>query len=442
MRVKTIQRCPECNQEYFRGYWCKPCNSTRLKNEFDKWTSGNDTIDKFIQDSQLNNDDFHKLIEWIPFDRFQDIKEMAKGGFGTIYHAKWIAGPIRKWDAENQKWKRSDKSKQVALKKFDGIGDINEDFLNELAIHLRTMDINTNTYTFVPFYGITRDPETLKYMMVLKYLKDGNLRNHLNNNFNNIKWEKKLSYLKDLSFRFTKIHKLGIIHQDFHPGNILSSNFDYSDLHISDFGLSKSIEKNVENPQKRTVFGVLPYIAPEVLCGEEYTKAADVYSFAIITYEIITGLLPYPDVPHDEELALKICSGLPKIPFYTPKLIARIVMRCWDSRVTYRPTFDELEIELRGYFNDYLVKYLMHKNNNEIAMQIKEAEEFSKKQETPTTTKTPLDYKTHPQAIYTSRLLNFSNLPKPVNEPNFEKKLEEISGSISHIITNNDIGDF
>ncbi|RHZ69985.1 hypothetical protein Glove_276g75 [Diversispora epigaea] len=40
------------------------------------------------------------------------------------------------------------------------------------------------------------------------------------------------------------------------------------------FGLSKLIKKNVENPQKRNVFGVLLY--PEVLSGEEYTKAVDV----------------------------------------------------------------------------------------------------------------------------------------------------------------------
>ncbi|RHZ83354.1 hypothetical protein Glove_97g105 [Diversispora epigaea] len=36
--------CPECNQEYdqYSLWWCKPCNSTRFKNDFGKWTSGND----------------------------------------------------------------------------------------------------------------------------------------------------------------------------------------------------------------------------------------------------------------------------------------------------------------------------------------------------------------------------------------------------------------
>ncbi|RHZ84032.1 hypothetical protein Glove_86g4 [Diversispora epigaea] len=94
----------------------------------------------------------------------------------------------------------------------------------------------------------------------------------------------------------------------------------------------------------------LSYFFPFDHDDEEYTKAADVYSFGIIAYEMITGFPPYPDIPHDEDLAIKICNGLrPKIPFHTPKLITRIIMRCWDARVTNRPTFEELADELHKY---------------------------------------------------------------------------------------------
>src|SRR6185369_4275158 len=98
---KMPKVCPECNEEYDKGddWWCKPCISTHFKNDFDKWTSGNDTIDKFIQDNHRTAD-YWKLIEWIPYDRFQDIKQIAKGGYGTIYYAKWIDGHIQNWDIE------------------------------------------------------------------------------------------------------------------------------------------------------------------------------------------------------------------------------------------------------------------------------------------------------------------------------------------------------
>ncbi|RHZ54912.1 hypothetical protein Glove_421g15 [Diversispora epigaea] len=419
--------CPECDQECYG--WCNPCNSKHFQNDFNNWTSGNDKIDKFIQDAQLNVNDKWKVIEWIPYDRFKYVKQIGKGGFGTIHYAKWIDGEIEKWDIENQRWERHD-NKEVALKKFDNFVNFN-DVLNEMKIHFKTYD----GFVSIPFYGITQDPETHSYMMVLEYAKGGNLRECLKNNFNNTNWKQKLDNLYNLSYRLMSIHELDIIHQDFHPGNILLANhIDY--MQISDFGLSKLIGANPNNPEKKNIFGVLPYIAPEVLSGEEYTKAADVYSYGIIAYEIVTGFPPYPDIPHDNDLAMKICNGLrPKIPFHIPKLITRMIMRCWDTRVTYRPTFEELEDEFKKYCEDYYYYLKDGKNkDSEIVIQFEKAEEFSANQEsTNSTITTPLNYQTHPQAIYTSRLLNFSKLPKPKNEENFERELEELTKSMSNL---------
>src|SRR3954453_12561591 len=89
-----------------------------------------------------------------------------------------------------------------------------------MKIHLKTHDAGS-----IQFYGITQDPETHSYMMVLEYAKDGNLREYLKINFNNINWVKKLSNLWSLSSKLKKIHELDIVHQDFHPGNILSPDF-------------------------------------------------------------------------------------------------------------------------------------------------------------------------------------------------------------------------
>ncbi|RHZ79181.1 hypothetical protein Glove_151g43 [Diversispora epigaea] len=420
--------CPECNQRYTRVLlrWCKPCNLKHFQNDFNKWTSENDVIDKFIQDAQQNASNDWEVIEWIPYDRFKDIKEIAKGGFGIIYKAKWIDGPIKRWEVENQLWLRGGQD-DVALEKFDSnFANLNEDFLNEMTIHLKTK--NTTTYSSIRFYGITQDPEKNEYIMVLEYMPDGNLRDYLKNNFNNINWKQKLGYLRRLASDFEDLHKLDIIHHDFHPGNILSDDFRNGlFLHISDFGLSKLIGQNIKNPEKRKIFGVLPYIAPEVLGGEEYTKAADVYSFGIVAYEIVSGFAPYYDIPHDIDLARKICNELrPKIPFHIPKLIARLIMRCWDVRVTHRPTFEELNKELQKYYKDY--KGNKHEKTNEITIQIENSEKASKnKILINSTAPTPMNYKTHPEAIYTSRLLDYSSLPKPKNDENFEKELEELT---------------
>ncbi|RHZ59199.1 hypothetical protein Glove_365g80 [Diversispora epigaea] len=418
--------CPECNQNFYK--WCKPCNSKHFQNDFDRTGgSGNDKIDKFIQNAQLNANYNFKVIEWIPYNRFKDVKQIGEGGFGTIHYASWIDGSIIRWDIENQQWKRWGRC-EVVLKKFENFVNF-DDVLNEMEIHLKIFagSVDANS---IRFYGITQDPETHSYMMVLNYAKDGNLREYLKINFSNINWEQKLYNLWRLSNRLMNIHKLDIVHQDFHPGNIFPYKTQrFNNMLISDFGLSKLIGANPDNPEKKNIVGVLPYIAPEVLSGdEEYTKAADVYSYGIIAYEMITGFPPYPDIPHDNELALKICNGLrPKIPFHTPKLITRMIMRCWDARVTNRPTIMELEEELGKYYDDY-----RDDNDSEIRIQIENSEKLSKNLGLiNSTTTTPLNYQTHPQAIYTSRLLNFSKLPKPKNEENFKRKLEELTKSTS-----------
>ncbi|RHZ79730.1 hypothetical protein Glove_141g61 [Diversispora epigaea] len=425
--MSSAEICPECNQT-FTTTWCKPCISKHFQNNFDKWTSGNDTIDKFIQNAQQNSDNDWEVIEWIPYDRFKDIEEIAKGGFGTICKAKWIDGPIEEWDLENEPWTRYGQL-DVALKKFDNsFANLNEDFLNEIAIHLKA----SSEYASLRFYGITQDPKTNEYIMVLEYMNGGNLRDYLKKDFNNINWSMKLEYLKELASDFKNIHKLDIMHHDFHPGNILLSNFKNYYLCISDFGLSKLIGINTKNPEKTQIFGVLPYIAPEVLSGEEYTKAADVYSFGMIAYEMVTGFAPYYNIRHDRDLARQIYNGLrPKIPFHIPKLITRMIMRCWDARITHRPTFLELYDELFKYYVDYF-ENIKSKNNHEITIQIENSEKLFKNLGLGnSTTPTPMNYETHPEAIYTSRLFNYSIIPKLKNDENFAKELEESTISTS-----------
>ncbi|CAI2202059.1 15235_t:CDS:1, partial [Funneliformis geosporum] len=93
-------------------------------------------------------------------------------------------------------------------------------------------------------------------------------------------------------------------HKDFHSGNILQSEHV---SYVSDFGLSGPADKQNSNDK---IYGVLPYIAPEVLNGELYTLSSDIYSFGVIMAEYSTGNPPFYDKNHDVSLALDICNGL------------------------------------------------------------------------------------------------------------------------------------
>src|SRR6266496_3031385 len=100
--------CPECNQpNTYYNDWCKECYSKKFQQNFGNWTSGNDHIDKFIQESQLNVRNCFELLEWIPYNRLRNIQFLAQGGFSTIYKALFLDGWIDNWDYEKQDWERS-----------------------------------------------------------------------------------------------------------------------------------------------------------------------------------------------------------------------------------------------------------------------------------------------------------------------------------------------
>ncbi|POG80177.1 kinase-like domain-containing protein [Rhizophagus irregularis DAOM 181602=DAOM 197198] len=84
-------------------------------------------------------------------------------------------------------------------------------------------------------------------------------------------------------------------------------------------------------------------MAPEVLRGYQYTKAADIYSFGIIMNEFLSEEIPFNDIPHDHILAFKICKGLrPKISEDIPKFLVDLIMKCWDAKTENRPSAKEL----------------------------------------------------------------------------------------------------
>ena len=102
-----------------------------LKQNFNKWTSGNKFIDQLVQETQLNAKHKRHILEWIPYYRLENIKYLDKGGFSTIYKAIWLDGHIEYWSKEKNEWIRSGK-KIVILKSFDKSSNLNEEFLNEV----------------------------------------------------------------------------------------------------------------------------------------------------------------------------------------------------------------------------------------------------------------------------------------------------------------------
>src|SRR5689334_19831515 len=68
--------CNECKQPKNNVEWCRLC---AFQQNFKNWTSGNHDVDEFIQNTQLKAEDSNQVIEWIEYDRFENVEHLAKG---------------------------------------------------------------------------------------------------------------------------------------------------------------------------------------------------------------------------------------------------------------------------------------------------------------------------------------------------------------------------
>ncbi|HEV2775305.1 MAG TPA: protein kinase [Solirubrobacteraceae bacterium] len=86
-------------------------------------------------------------------------------------------------------------------------------------------------------------------------------------------------------------HRMGVIHRDVKPGNILRS--DDGAVKLADFGIAKAVGGTSQLTQAGSVLGTAAYLAPEQASGGEVGPPADMYGLGVVTYQLLAGRLPY-----------------------------------------------------------------------------------------------------------------------------------------------------
>ncbi|KAH7658356.1 Protein-serine/threonine phosphatase protein [Dioscorea alata] len=178
------------------------------------------------------------------------------------------------------------------------------------------------------------------------------------------------------------LHKLGIVHRDVKPANILLDRNLHP--HLADFGLAmykkdlkhisvenwKSAGKPTGGFHKKNMVGTLIYMAPEILRKDIHTEKSDVHSFAISINELLTGVVPYTDLRAEaqahtvlemsyteQQLTAAITSqGLRPVLVQpeagVPPALVSLVQKCWAPNPSERPSFDTIVEELDAIMKD------------------------------------------------------------------------------------------
>ncbi|CAI2162541.1 2206_t:CDS:2 [Funneliformis geosporum] len=284
---------------------------------------------------------------------------------------------------------------KVVLKKLHNSQLISKEYLNQLYEFHRVLHFGS----IANFFGITKDPSS-NYMFVMRYYENGDLHSYLDEAQGMLCWRDIVEMLWGISGGIEYIHENELIHGNIHGGNLLVENeLDSIDIRISDVGLHCLIDMKNSNG----FYGVLPYIAPEILKGGLATKASDIYSFGIIMWTLSAGIRPFCNRPHDIKLATEIYLGhRPEIIDGTPNVYIQLMSQCWHSDHLKRPTASQLYELLGNWVNTICDE----PQQSELSVQFDIAEEkrFSDLK------KTIFHQDIHPNAFYTSRLLYFPEL--------------------------------
>jgi serine/threonine protein kinase len=250
----------------------------------------------------------------ITFTELTVERKIGTGSYGKVCLGKWNAAP-------------------VALKFCRKKGNL-EDFMREIRLMIE-LPSHPNV---VHLFGVSLDgPQPI---IVLEYCAGGSLDKLLFQTNVTLSDEHKIRLVRGISAGMLHLHKNNIVHRDLAARNILLTAS--GDPKISDFGMSRILEKDDEGKTNSTI-GPVCWMAPESLAYRNYSKKSDVWTFGIVVYEIVAQCEPHKDQDllvvgpriRDEGLT-------PTIPSNSPQKLRELMQICWKIQPEQRPSFEAI----------------------------------------------------------------------------------------------------
>jgi len=247
-------------------------------------------------------------------------KELGKGAFGVVYK-----GTLR--------------GKSVAVKKLNA-QNLDEEtlasFRKEVAIMSKLRHPNV-----LLFMGACTAPGNL--MIVTELMPRGSVYDLLHCE-TELDFTRKMKMAHEAALGMNWLHcsKPVFIHRDLKTGNLLVD--DNWNVKVSDFGLSH-IKQHQEGVRgSYGAIGTPLWMAPEVLLNKDYDEKADLYSFGIVLWELLTAQDPFPNIETFSMMLDQVCIDheRPEIPENCPETLRELMEACWDPEPQRRPSFESL----------------------------------------------------------------------------------------------------
>ncbi|PUZ73763.1 hypothetical protein GQ55_1G013700 [Panicum hallii var. hallii] len=209
--------------------------------------------------------------------------------------------------------------------------DMYRDFAQEVYIMRKVRHRNV-----VQFIGAcTRQPNLY---IVTDFMSGGSVYDYLHKKNSTFKLPEILKVAIDISKGMNYLHQNNIIHRDLKTANLLMD--ENKVVKVADFGVARVKDQSGVMTAET---GTYRWMAPEVIEHKPYDHKADVFSFAIVLWELLTGKIPYEYLTPLQAAIGVVQKGIrPTIPKDThPKLI-KLLQKCWHRDPAERPDFSEI----------------------------------------------------------------------------------------------------
>ena len=274
-------------------------------------------------------------------------QELGRGSFGTVHLARWQGSNIA---VKTVAPHALPEEKAKAAKQL----------VNETRALKRVRHANV-----ILMLGACAEPP-----MLLMQLAPGGrtLRRELDEESPSV--ARRFHLIRGVCAGMAALHRAGVLHLDIKPTNVLIGG-DGAPL-LADFGLSIQLSMTLSSVAASTPAGggrgTFQYTAPELFAEEvKYAKPADVYSFAMLVWETVTGIVPWTgpteaDKMTDKQITaahIKASMGHPaKRPTLPsgdacPPAIGKLISVCWAQDPAKRPTFDAALAQLDSVASDF-----------------------------------------------------------------------------------------